>query len=110
MADTLPEALKLFPQFADLPTVGETAPSPTPSPTPETPPATLTAQELLTRALQEFQDADTALRNGDFAGFGEKYRQGRADLDEANRILSGGASGATTTTSTTSTTLSSASA
>jgi uncharacterized membrane protein (UPF0182 family) len=109
VADTLAQALKQFSKFSDLPVQGAT-PAPTPQ-NPQTPSPTLTAQELLTRALQEFADADAALRNGDLAGFQTKYKQAQADVDEANRILSGGGPSSTTTTSTsTSTTLSGGSA
>jgi uncharacterized membrane protein (UPF0182 family) len=108
VADTLAQALKQFPQFGDLPVEGATTTPTTPT-TPETPAATLTAQQLLARAIQEFQDADAALANKDLAGFQQKYKQAQADVDEANRILSGSGSGSSTT-STTSTTLSGASA
>ncbi len=117
VADTLPAALKQFTQFSDLPAAGATTPPPTTGPTtgPTTPPATLTAQELLTRALQEFQDADAALRNGDLATFQQKYKAAQSDVDKANQILGGTPPDSTTTstsstTSTTSTTLSGASA
>jgi hypothetical protein len=111
VSDTLTAALKLFPEFADLPvTGGPAAPTPT---TPGTPPPTLTAQQLLERAIQRFQEADAALRNGDLATFQQKYKEAQADVDEANRTLSGGSGSTTTTTTpstTTSTTLSGASA
>ena len=99
VADTLPEALKLFPQFADLAPEDETAPPPTPTTptTPENPPATLTAQQLLDRALQQFAEADAALRNGDLATYQAKVKAAQADVDEANRILSGSPPGSTTT-------------
>jgi uncharacterized membrane protein (UPF0182 family) len=118
VADTLPQALQLFPDFADLKTGSGTAPPPSENPSTENPQPVLTAQQLLAKAIQEFADADTALRAGDFGTFGEKYKQGKTDLDEANRQLStGGTAGSTTTTTTpstssttTSTTLSGASA
>jgi uncharacterized membrane protein (UPF0182 family) len=114
VADTLPAALKQFTQFSDFPAEGGTTPPPTTGPT-ETPPATLTAQQLLARALQEFADADAALRAGDLALFQEKYKAAQSDVDKANQILGGTPPDSTTTstsstTSTTSTTLSGASA
>jgi uncharacterized membrane protein (UPF0182 family) len=111
--DTLAGALKQFSQFTDLPVQGATTPTTPSGPTtPQNPSSTLTAQQLLARALQEFQDADAALANKDLSTYQQKVKAAQADVDAANRILSGSPSPDTTTTtsSTTSTTLSGASA
>jgi uncharacterized membrane protein (UPF0182 family) len=107
VADTLPDALKLFPQFADLPTGTTPPPSPSTGPAPA-----VTAQELLAQALQDYQDANNALKQGDLATFKLKIDDAQRKTEQAQQILSGGAPAdtTTTTTSTTSTTLSGASA
>ena len=110
VADTLPDALKLFPQFADLPT-GSTAPPTTTGPSTGPTPTAPTAQELLAQALQDYQDANNALKQGDLATYKLKIDDARRKTEQAQQILSGSApSDTTTTTSTTSTTLSGASA
>ncbi|MDQ1494867.1 MAG: uncharacterized protein QOG69_1350, partial [Actinomycetota bacterium] len=107
VADTLPDALKAFPQFADLPSSqGPTPPPTTSGPTPTAP----TAAELLTQALQDYQDANNALKQGDLATYKLKIDDANAKTQAAQQILSGGAPADTTTTSSTTTTLSGASA
>ena len=111
VADTLVGALQQFSDFTDLPTDNTTTPPPTTTPTgPQQP--TLTAQELLARALQEFADADAALANKDLKTYQDKINQAQADVDAANKLLGGTSPSSTTTTtsSTTTTTLSGASA
>jgi hypothetical protein len=72
----------------------------------------VTAQELLAQALQDYQDANNALKQGDLATYKLKIDDAQRKTEQAQQILSGGAPAdtTTTTTSTTSTTLSGASA
>jgi len=102
VADTLPGALKQFDRFKDLPAPGTTTPQNPQNP--QNPPPTLTAQQLLAAAQQAFQAADDALKQGDFATFGEKYNEGKSDLDKANQLLGGQSTDTTTTTTTAPTT------
>jgi uncharacterized membrane protein (UPF0182 family) len=104
VADTLSGALKQFPNFSDLQITGPTQPTqptqPGQQPTqPEAP--TLTAQELLARATQEFQAADAALKNGDLAEFQKQYKLAQADVDAASRQLAGDTTAVPTTSTTT---------
>jgi uncharacterized membrane protein (UPF0182 family) len=101
VADTLPEALKLFSQFSDYPaqttTVappqqGQTPPSQTP------PPQQLSAGDLLARAAQDFADADAALKNGDLATYQAKIKDAQQNVAQAQQLLTGTAPGSTTTT------------
>src|SRR5207302_11095577 len=63
VADNLPAALKQFPQFADYPAPSTTVPTQTPGQT-TPPPQQLTAGELLTKAAQDFAEADASLKHG----------------------------------------------
>ncbi|MDX6490992.1 MAG: uncharacterized protein QOD43_1237 [Gaiellaceae bacterium] len=112
VADTLTEALKKFPDFANLPVAGITPETPTTTPG-QPAPAAPTAAELLAKAAQDFQEADAALRNGDLATYKAKTDDARRNVEQAQQILSGGSpppSTTTTTSSSTTTTLSGGSA
>jgi uncharacterized membrane protein (UPF0182 family) len=109
VADTLPAALKQFSKFSDLP-APDTVTTPQQPPTQgTTPPPATSAADLLAQALQDYQDADNALKQGDLGTYKQKIDDARRKTEQANTIL-GGNSSSTTTTSTTSTTLSGASA
>ena len=58
-----------------------------------------TVAQLLDKADQAFTDAETALRQGDLAGYQQKQREGEGYVRDArDRSKSGGAGGTTTTT------------
>jgi len=65
------------------------APGPTTTPTtPATPTApNATVQQLLNAAAQQFAAADTALRNGDLAGYQADIAAARQDVAQANTAL-----------------------
>lgn len=105
IATTVEEALVQFPAFQGL--AGITTPAePTTPANPATPtaPETETAASLLSQASQVYDDAQAALRNGNFARYGELSQQLGDLLDRAAAVLNStpGASG-TTSSSTTST-------
>jgi uncharacterized membrane protein (UPF0182 family) len=110
VADTLPAALQQFSKFSDLP-APNTVTTPQPPTQGTTPPPATSAADLLAQALQDYQDADNALKQGDLGTYKLKIDDARRKTEQANTILGGSSSSSsTTTTSTTSTTLSGASA
>jgi uncharacterized membrane protein (UPF0182 family) len=58
-----------------------------------------TVAELLAQALQHFQAADQALRDGDLATYQEEIARGQALVRQANELAAGQAGGTETTTS-----------
>jgi len=119
--DTLTEALaalfgQTIPTSQEPPTAGEPPTGAEPPPAAGT--AAEQAQELLQEAETLFSEADAALASGDFGTYGDKIDQARANVAQANALLSGAAPGSNaagggttsttaptgTTTSTTSTT------
>ncbi|MEY2424374.1 MAG: uncharacterized protein QOI95_4441 [Acidimicrobiaceae bacterium] len=109
VADTLAAALKQFSRFSDLPVDGTTPVTPPVQGTTPTPPTNQTATELLAQALQDFQDANNALKQGDLATYKLKIDDAERKTQQANQILSGSPPDSTASSSTT-TTLSGASA
>jgi uncharacterized membrane protein (UPF0182 family) len=59
-----------------------------------------TKDQLIDQAAKSLTDADTALRNGDLAGYQSKVKEAQGYLDQAQK-LSDGAGATTTSTSTT---------
>ncbi len=112
VADTLPQALKLFSDFADYPvnapipttptTPTQPGTSPTPAPAPD-------VNALLAAALQDFADANAALAKNppDYALYGQKLADAQAKIQQAQQAA---ATGTTTTTTTTTTPASNGSA
>jgi len=80
LANTLPEALA---------TAFGQQPEPQPPPTGE--PPTANVQELLAQALQHFQRADQALREGDLATYQAEIRRAQQLIAQANELAQGGA-------------------
>jgi uncharacterized membrane protein (UPF0182 family) len=114
IATTVEKALVQFDAFRDLP--GVTPPTTTPTtpgqpttPTTPTGPETETAASLLAQASTVYDNAQAALRAGDFAKYGELNQQLGTLLDRAAAALNGTAAttpttGGTPLTSTTTTT------
>ena len=66
---------------------GVTPTAPTTPSTPTTPTPNATVQQLLNAAAQEFASADTALKNGDLAGYQTHIAQARTDVAQATQAL-----------------------
>jgi uncharacterized membrane protein (UPF0182 family) len=108
VADTLPAALQLFDQFRDFPAPGATTTPPPPTDGTTQPPAQQqTVAELLAKAVQDYSDANDALKNGDLGTYKAKIDDAQSNVQQAQNILNG-STGTTTTTTTTSTTAPSA--
>ena len=107
LAATVEKALAQFPEFADLEggTGGTTTPT-TPGGGTTTPGGTTneSAASLLKQAAKAYADAQTALKNGDFAQYGVLSQQLGDLLDRAAAALNGTAGTSSTTTSSSSTT------
>jgi uncharacterized membrane protein (UPF0182 family) len=80
LANTLPEALAVA--------FGQ---QPEPEPPPEGEQPTATVQELIAQALQHFQRADQALREGDLATYQAEIRRAQELIAQANELGQGGA-------------------
>jgi uncharacterized membrane protein (UPF0182 family) len=91
--DTLEQALAAL--FGNAPDTGEQEPG---TPTTPTTPSTDTVAQLLSKAVQSFTDADTALKNGDLGTYQDKVKEGQAYVKQAQALS--GAKGSTTTTTT----------
>jgi uncharacterized protein len=103
IATTVEKALVQFPAFQGLAGVAPPTNPTTPNtPTTPTAPETETAVSLLAQASKVYDDAQTALKNGDFARYGELSKQLGTLLDRAAAALNGTSD--TSTPSTTSTT------
>jgi uncharacterized protein len=114
IATTIQKALVQFDAFRDLPGVNPPTTTPTTpgqptTPTTPTAPETESAASLLNQATGVYNDAQTALKAGDFAKYGDLSKQLGALLDRAAAALNGtgattpttGASPSTSTTTTT---------
>jgi hypothetical protein len=107
IATTVQNALVQFPQFRDLPVANPPSTPTTPVPGTGQPPATDTAQSLLNQATAAYNNAQTALKNGDFAKYGDFSNQVGQLLLRASDALkksSGAGTSASSSTSTTTTT------
>ncbi|MBV8957354.1 MAG: UPF0182 family protein [Actinobacteria bacterium] len=84
MGDTLQDALtQLFgaaPQTLEQKNSTPSAQQPT-----VTPSTNATVAQLLQQAAQDFADADTALKNGDLAGYQSKVKDAQAKVDQARQ-------------------------
>ncbi|MEA3019155.1 MAG: uncharacterized protein QOI47_679 [Actinomycetota bacterium] len=99
VADTLQEALTSL--FGDAPPTLEQPSNGSPTPAP----VQLTVNDLLTKAIQAFDDAQKALTAGDLGTYQKKINEARDDITEAQKASSGASSSSSSTsTSTTSTT------
>jgi hypothetical protein len=65
---------------------GITPPPTSPGQPPPTQPGNATVQQLLAQAVQHFQAADAALKNGDLATYQSEIRQGEALVQEAQSL------------------------
>jgi uncharacterized membrane protein (UPF0182 family) len=95
-AESLDEALKLLLEAGGGPTPTPTptpkpspggSPGPSPSAGPEATPPAGDVQALVAYANLHFDLAQTALRNGDFAGYGEEMAKVQAALDQLSGLL-----------------------
>jgi uncharacterized membrane protein (UPF0182 family) len=106
--DTLGGALRKLGPFKDLPklpseTATATTPTTTPGqPTPSTPPGAegATIADLLARADQALNDANTALRAGDLATYQRKVDEAAGYVRQAEALVSGAPTTTTTPTTT----------
>ena len=104
IAQTVEKALVQFPAFQGL-TGAETPTAPNPPTGPTTPnaPETQSAASLLSQATKVYNDAQNALKAGDFAQYGVLSKQLGTLLDRAAAALNGTGTPKTPTSSTTST-------
>ena len=93
--DTLKDALAAL--FGAAPDTQEQPTTPT---TPEEPTA-LTVNELLTKALEAFDEANQALKSGDLATYQKKNEEAQGYIEDAQKAGGVGSSSSTTTTTTT---------
>jgi uncharacterized membrane protein (UPF0182 family) len=97
VADTLKEALTSL--FGNAPDTQEESPS-TPS---EQPSSELSVNELLTKAVKAFDDAQKALAAGDLGTYQDKVEEARGYIEQAQKAGGDSSSSSSTTTSTTTT-------
>ncbi len=114
LGTSVEDALKKFPAFSGLAPENPTTPTTPTTPTPTTPgqPETETVAALLEQASKVYDEAQAALRQGDFARYGELNTQLGQLLDRAAAAITqgtgptdaGGSTSSTTTTTRASTT------
>jgi uncharacterized membrane protein (UPF0182 family) len=102
VGDTLLDALKQYTAFENLP-VGPPATEPNNPSNPTQPQPQLSASSLLAAAVEDYNQANDALKTGDLAKYQEKVNDASEKVVQAQALLAASAS-ATGTTDTTSTT------
>jgi hypothetical protein len=103
---SIERALSQFDAFNELSVPPDEAPTqPAPEGGGQPPPApNATVESLLQQATQVYNDAQAALRNGNFARYGELNQQLGRLLQQAADALAGNGGGSSTSTSSTTTT------
>jgi uncharacterized membrane protein (UPF0182 family) len=109
LGTSVEEALQQFPEFQGVaPPGGGTTTPPTPTTPGQPPQANRSAADILAEARKVYDDAQTALRQGNFARYGQLNQQLDDLLSQAAAALNGtpagGGSGGSASSSTTTTT------
>jgi uncharacterized membrane protein (UPF0182 family) len=101
LGTSVEDALRQFDDFRGIAPPSPGGPEPPPTTTPGQEQPSRSAADVLAEARQVYDDAQAALKAGNFARYGQLTQQLDDLLDEAARALNGGGSQTTPSTSTT---------